>query len=129
MTITEVLEKHQVTTGAACGDGWADILDRLLTDLADLGFKPKYVSQIKEKFGGLRFYYYLEQDQRLRACKNRDRIYARVRQAEQEAYQTCEWCGQPGVLRDSSYWMMTLCDVCEATREVKRGQRTDSTPD
>lgn len=36
---TDVLEKHGVKdVYAECGDGWADILDRLLTDLKELGW-------------------------------------------------------------------------------------------
>jgi hypothetical protein len=38
------------------GDGWVPIVDRLVTDLEAMGWRGR-VDQVKENFGGLRFYY------------------------------------------------------------------------
>lgn len=57
--------------------------------------------QVKEKFGGLRFYMTSADDQ----------IYDLIRKAEEESYSTCEYCGSNGELRDTR-WRRTLCDDC-----------------
>lgn len=57
------------------------------------------VQQIKEKFGGLRFYY-----------DGGDKyIHGLVSMAETWASKTCEQCGAPGVIRRGG-WIRTLCD-------------------
>lgn len=60
------------------------------------------VVQIKEKFGGLRFYY----------DGGDDMVYGMVRMAEAWAARTCETCGQPGEMRHGG-WIRTLCDTHE----------------
>lgn len=67
------------------------------------------VCQIKEKFGGLRFYYE----------GGNDIISGMVTMAEAMASQTCETCGKPGQLR-SGGWIKTLCDEHEAERQLKK---------
>lgn len=71
-----------------------------------------YVRQIKEKFGGLRFYYDGGDDQ----------IYGMVRMAETWAAYSCEECGAPGDRR-SGGWIKTLCDTHEAERQKKMKER------
>lgn len=63
--------------------------------------KINYISvhQIKEKFGGLRFYY----------DGGDDNVFGMVRMAESWAAYTCESCGQLGKAR-SGGWIRTLCD-------------------
>ena len=70
--------------------------------------KPVKVAQIKEKFGGLRFYY----------DGGDDHINGMVRMAEIWAGQVCEECGKPGKSR-SSGWIKTLCDEHEAERQKR----------
>lgn len=55
--------------------------------------------QVKEKFGGLRFYY----------SGGDDYIRGVVDMAEEMSYVTCEECGAPGKQR-SGGWIRTLCD-------------------
>lgn len=47
--------------GFCCGDGWYDIINRLCAEISnqvDSGTMPPVVaSQVKEKFGSLRFYF------------------------------------------------------------------------
>jgi hypothetical protein len=59
------------------------------------------VDQIKEKFGGLRFYY----------TGGDSVIDGMVTMAESWAEHTCETCGNPGVNRSIRGWLTTLCDV------------------
>jgi hypothetical protein len=61
---------------------------------------PK-ASQIKEKFGGLRFYM---------TCGT-DEIFDLVEEAEELSYKICEECGKPGKERDGG-WIHTHCDDC-----------------
>ena len=71
------------------------------------------VAQIKEKFGGLRFYY----------DGGDDYIAGLVTMAEYVADSTCEKCGAPGKRRDGG-WVRTLCDVHEAEHQAKIAQRS-----
>ena len=65
-----------------------------------------YIHQIKEKFGGLRFYY-----------QGGDKtIQGMVRMAEAWADKTCEKCGNKGTIRHGG-WMRTLCDEHEIERQ------------
>lgn len=61
-----------------------------------------HVEQIKEKFGGLRFYYQGGDDE----------ISGMVRMAESWANHACETCGNKGERR-SGGWIRTLCDFHE----------------
>lgn len=70
------------------------------------------VEQIKEKFGGLRFYYQ----------GGDDHIHGMVRIAEMWAGHSCEECGNPGERR-SGGWIRTLCDEHEAERQAKMKER------
>ena len=66
------------------------------------------VVQIKEKFGGLRFYY----------NGGDEHISGMVRMAESWASHTCEECGAPGQHR-SGGWIRTLCDTHESERQER----------
>lgn len=67
------------------------------------------VMQIKEKFGGLRFYYE-GGDQFIRGL---------VTMAESWAARSCEECGHPGESR-SGGWIKVLCDEHEAKRQRRQ---------
>lgn len=85
--------------------GWSDILSRLVQDLESLGWNG-HIAQVKEKFGGLRFY-----TGDVISKEINDRIY----EAESESYDTCEFCGKPGKYRARA-WIKTLCDECHVSR-------------
>lgn len=67
------------------------------------------VQQIKEKFGGLRFYY----------DGGNDEISGMVRMAELWAGRTCEECGNKGERR-SGGWIRTLCDFHENLYQTRK---------
>jgi hypothetical protein len=71
-------------------------------------------SQVKEKFGGLNFYYY----------GGDEVIRGMVRMAESMSYRTCEECGAPGKA-NSHGWISTLCD----THRLERGEPLDDSID
>lgn len=109
--------------GFECGDGWYTILDQLCANIQwhidqrnktrDILLKgnphnvpipdkvPQVVAmQVKEKFGGLRFYY-----------NGGDEVVGgMIRMAKSWADNTCEVCGNPGKSRDGG-WIRTLCDI------------------
>ena len=66
--------------------------------MIELGWDKK-VYQVKEKFGGLRFY----------INSGTDEINKRIRKAEDDSYETCETCGEPGELRKDGWWTVA-CD-------------------
>lgn len=99
--------------GANCGDGWAPIIDMLLTELEELDVSKKWeksgaqIDQIKEKFGLLTFY----------SSTPNDEGRARVHRAAIFSALTCENCGNVGVPRERS-WALTLCNKCTDTETV-----------
>ena len=79
------------------GPGWKDIIVRLVDDLYALGWDGQ-VAQVKEKFGGLRFYLNSE---------GTPEMSARIAAAEDESFVTSEFSGKPGKLRDTG-WLKVL---------------------
>jgi hypothetical protein len=106
--------------GFSAGLGWFDIIRELCTEIEKiLSALPNkdhnfQVAQIKEKFGGLRFYVDFTLDDDLY-----DKIHALINIAEDKCGKTCEACGAPGILRKDG-WMRTLCDDCENDRIHQR---------
>lgn len=93
--------------GFECGDGWYQVIDNLCQNIQeyidnnDLGFQPEVV-QVKEKFGGLRFY----------ITAGDDKIYKMIDDAESVSDRTCEICGNPGKGITVGRWMETRCKEC-----------------
>jgi hypothetical protein len=112
--------------GLACGDGWYDLLDVLCFQIqqsvdnavSSQAWRLKngkasqeevvpeeelqvVAAQVKEKFGGLRFY----------VDNGNDRIYGLISMAESMSYRICEDCGNPGKSGGRG-WIRTLCDPC-----------------
>lgn len=71
------------------------------------------VGQIKEKFGGLRFYY----------TGGDSKIDGMVQIAESWADKHCEECGKPGKFRPGG-WIKTLCDEHEQERQARMKQQS-----
>ena len=79
--------------------GWYPLIKNLIDQLIKLGW-DKQVTQVKEKFGGLRFY----------INGGSDEIYNKITEAEKLSHETCELCGKKGELRTKIRWFTTLCD-------------------
>lgn len=89
--------------GFSFGDGWFNIIDKLSAEITKIDSAIEAV-QVKEKFGGLRFYlnYY------------NDDVNKAIERAEKEAYKTCEQCGDTDeVSQTKSGWVKTLCRKCK----------------
>ena len=114
--------------GVAVGPGWWPIIESLCAQIQSHldhrnGLAKQYpdqhnpvtqvtVAQIKEKFGGLRFYY----------DGGDDSVYGMVRMAESWASKSCEECGNVGK-RSGEGWVRTLCDFHIAEREALRAEQ------
>lgn len=79
-----------------CGPGWKKLIDPLVDYCRENNVK---ITQIKEKFGGLRFY----------TGAAPDEFHAMVHKAEEESFHTCEECGEPGERRGKT-WLKTTCE-------------------
>lgn len=110
------IRDNPISFGFECGDGWFELIDKLSlqieTEFMRLSVQQNIPEddlpmavQVKEKFGGLRFY----------MSATTDVVSALITKAKEEAERTCEQCGAPGTLRNSG-WMMTLCDSCQLER-------------
>ena len=121
--------------GFCCGEGWWPILEALCVNIqGHIDWKNKtrakllednpynhtipdeveqvVVRQIKEKFGGLRFYY----------NGGDDEISGMVRMAESWAKRACEDCGSPAT-KQTSGWIKNVCDKHFEEHEAKRKAR------
>lgn len=92
------------------GPGWAQIVKPLIALCKERGVP---VLQIKEKFGGLRFYVGATDP-------DDDMVHQAIDNAERMSLLICEECGQPGKLRTDLGWIKTLCD--DHYRHVKGGK-------
>lgn len=107
------IQETSMCWGFDCSDGWEPLIRELSEKLVPLveqfnkDYPPKPedmyygfgVVQVKEKFGGLRYY--------TNYCS--DEINDAIAEYEELSYKTCEVCGEPGELRGSG-WYYTSCD-------------------
>ena len=77
-----------------------EALDEAKIKLDEETLKVPVAVQVKEKFGGLRFY--------VQAAT--DKHYNYISFAESMSYRTCEMCGAPGKTYTDG-WHTTLCDI------------------
>ena len=111
--------------GIAVGEGWWPIIESLCADIQHyIKWKNKdeeivpqvVVMQIKEKFGGLRFYY----------DGGDERIRGMVTTAESWAEKTCEDCGVPATKKTQG-WIKNVCDKHFEEYEARRKERFGET--
>ena len=87
-----------------CEDGWFDLIYNLCSDIKQVlpaDFNDFFVTQVKEKYGALRFY----------VTYGNEEIFDLIDAAETKSEMTCEVCGEVGEIRNQ-YWAKTLCDGC-----------------
>lgn len=107
--------------GIQCNKGWKGLYEPLIELCLARGVQP---TQIKEKFGGLRFY----------TDKADDNIDLLIRAAEEYSYKVCEDCGcneyiwedgksRPKVTTNTSEmssWIRSLCPECRKAWDDRR---------
>ena len=103
------MQETAMCWGFECGDGWFNIINQLCQNIQHhIDWKNRseelvaqvVVSQVKEKFGSLRFYY----------SGGDDAIDGMVRMAESMSGVTCETCGDVGT-STSEGWIKVLCET------------------
>jgi len=103
--------------GFMCDDGWYNLIYNLCKDIEkELEKHPELkkqfiVLEVKEKFGGLRFY----------SGPATEKIFKLIDEAEKKSYKICEICGKRGCLRINRnyFWYKTLCKSCAKDEWVK----------
>lgn len=100
------LFKEYPRSGFYLSAGWEDlahqlcsILERQIVHLPEELRTHVHCAQVKEKFGGLRFY----------MTQETPYISGAIAMAEAMSYSVCDTCGRPGKRRDGG-WIRTLCD-------------------
>jgi hypothetical protein len=117
--------RHSIACGVECGDGWYDLLDTLCANIQahvdhmesqDVRRPPEepvdrqvLVTQVKSKFGGLRFY----------TGPTDDVVRGMISFAESMSFKICETCGHKGA-RKGTGWIHTMCAPCWDTYQRRR---------
>jgi hypothetical protein len=98
------LQKNLMAFGFECGDGWFNLLYQLIEDIKKTnppeGFE---IFQVKEKFGGLRFY----------TDGSTYEIENLIETAENKSVTICERCGADAETKKIKGWYTTICEDCE----------------
>ncbi len=90
------------------GDGWLPLVQELIEKLIKAGW-DKEIKQVKEKFGGLRFY----------TGAGNEEIWKIIQWAENESYKICETCGSREDVSQTKGWITTLCRIHMNEHEAK----------
>ena len=120
--------------GVCTGDGWYNIISALCQSIqqyldchngdGEFEYRKKFHSdshtpvrqvetvQVKEKFGGLRFYY----------IGGNNCIRGMINMAEALSCVTCEDCSNPGI-QNGPGWIRTLCKPCRIAHDKARADR------
>lgn len=122
--LPEVNDGPLDTWGLECDDGWFEIIDTLCSKIqSHIDWRTKNIQdaeqlenfqvvaeQIKEKFGGLRFY----------VTGGDDITEAFISFAETMSLKICETCGNPGKQQGDRGWIHTACDPCFEKRAWRK---------
>lgn len=122
--------------GIDCDDGWYNIIDnlcnRIQNHVENENWKIKYKKekgelpadapnypqiqavQVKEKYGGLRFY----------INHHDDYLDGAISMAEAISLDTCEKCGSPGKPNEEG-WIVTLCTPCREEYEKRWAKKEE----
>ncbi len=120
-------------TSIECGDGWYDLIDLACRAInSEITSRENYeqvkynivVAQIKEKFGGLRFYYDSFAESATvdnpydlpSTARGLGIVDGVIRMAELYSYHVCENCGNRGDCDASSRHHRTECMACNTIR-------------
>lgn len=107
--------------GVECGEGWKSLYQPITDYINEYnkGKKDEYkieIHQIKEKFGGLRYYVNFT-DEKLRNM---------IREAEAKSYNTCEVCGKYIEKPiNENHWIYAECQECHDKWKKDRQKAMD----
>lgn len=100
--------------------GWAKIIENL-DDLINTVDSEYQIDQIKEKFGGLRYYITNSDKYRTKIKENFpafiDPVSLYINNAQRNSFLTCENCGKKDSEvetrpNEGEFWIRTLCKKC-----------------
>ena len=105
------------------GDGWYNSIRKICIEMHRITKKTGIhfvATQVKEKFGLLRFYF-SDDGRLLTLSKNARKRYIKYMWrftsiVENETENICENCGDFGCLRTHRPWIRVLCDKCNEKR-------------
>lgn len=114
--------------GLECGDGWFNLIDSLcnkiqkhvdrraanIQDATELENIQVVAQQVKEKFGGLRFY----------VSGGDDITDALISFAETMSFKICETCGNSATQKNVGTWIHTSCDPCFEKRAWRQNEES-----
>ena len=98
---------------------WEVIVHRLTEQIESIN-SEFIIVQVKEKFGGLRYYMQFGEDA---TRPEKECVYLLIEKAEHEASVTCECCGTQRQVERKSLswgWVVTLCSECRPALEKER---------
>ena len=109
--------------GIAIGDGWIPLIKQIFSFCQfqhdKNGYPQLIATQIKEKFGTLRFYYEFEdcdsetKKYGIKFNRTSSMLEGAIHFAEQMSSTICENCGNPGKKISESGWRTTRCGKCK----------------
>ena len=91
-----------------CSEGWSRLIANvsstieqyIIREIPHLQQENYYAEQVKQKFGGLRFYF----------SKTDPFINGAITLAEIHSFYVCEKCGNSAITRNLKGYLITLCD-------------------
>lgn len=98
--------KGEPDCGFYIGEAWIPLVDKLCQKIVDI-LGPDdtcIVDQVKEKFGGLRFYYH---------SNKYDEINLFVRECEDACELICSECGKEHKKTTDNGWISSRCSDCK----------------
>lgn len=105
----EPITQNLMPFGCECGDGWFGLIYDLSKKIDDeakrLELSDEYypkLTQVKEKFGTLRYY----------ILGATDKMLDWIEEAEIKSGGICESCGEGGTVHNDLGWVSTLCEKC-----------------
>lgn len=96
-------------------EGWLKLVDKLMGDLRAAGWEGQ-IMQVKDKFGGLRFYVDSADEEH----------YVLINTAEAASFHACEDCGEPAKCLRVGNWYRTLCNAHLEEVLRKHGEYLDT---
>lgn len=106
----EVFDRMYISSD--CPSGWNALITHACYKLATIvGDKRLEISQVKEKFGGLRFS--IDFNPSEFSEEQQKSIYAYVRWAEDASWHVCQDCGARGKQAVDEGWCNVQCDRCK----------------
>ena len=105
----KILNRKNLPWKLECNKGWFKLIDNLCEYVQEQTDQNPHIykgqteaTQIKEKFGGLRFY----------VNGTHSDFLAAIQYVEFLSYKICEFCGKDGKLQNNNGWYKTTCGKC-----------------